>query len=96
MPVDVENIANQLSIEYVPVLGIHTITEIVTMVKYKLPSDLAIKVYNHKFTKQIHNTVMEGIVARSFPLVLFRKGNPLMFKLKVKDYEKLKESQEKK
>ncbi len=33
----------------------------------------------------------EGIVARSHPLVLFRNGTPLMFKLKTKDYKGLKE-----
>lgn len=94
-PIDVEKIGKQLGIDYVPVLGIYSTTEIISMIKYKLPNDLANKVYNYKFNKQIHNLVMEGIVARSSPLVLFRNSNPLMFKLKVKDYEKLKESQEK-
>ena len=84
-PVDVEKIAIQLGIDYIPILGIYTIAEIINMVKLNLSSDLAIK-----------DIVMEGVVARSFPLVLFRKGNPVMFKLKVKDYEKLKEFQEKK
>jgi len=82
---DVENIGIQLGIDYVPVLGIHTTAEIIAMIKYRLSSDIAIE-----------DIVMEGIVARSFPLVLFRKGNPVMFKLKIKDYEKLKEFKEKK
>ena len=32
---------------------------------------------------------MEGIMCRSHPLMLFRNGNPIQFKLKVKDYERL-------
>ena len=81
-PKDVENIANQLGIDYVPPLGFHTIPEIIKLVKSNPKSKLAIE-----------DIVMEGIVARSLPLVLFRKGNPVMFKLKVKDYKKLKEFQ---
>lgn len=38
---------------------------------------------NSLLAKQSH--VMEGIVARSEPLMLFRNGKPLMFKLKCKD-----------
>ncbi len=34
---------------------------------------------------------MEGVVARSAPLMLFRNGLPVMFKLKVSDYDKLEE-----
>jgi hypothetical protein len=33
--------------------------------------------------------IAEGIVARSDPLVLFRNGNPLMWKLKLNDYKEL-------
>jgi len=83
-PKDVENIAIQLGIDYVPPLGFRTVPEIIKLVKS-----------NHKSKLAIEDIVIEGIVARSLPLVLFRKGNPVMFKLKVKDYIKLKESQEK-
>ena len=38
---------------------------------------------------------MEGIVARSYPLMLFRNGNPVMFKLKAIDYKKLEEKERK-
>lgn len=31
---------------------------------------------------------MEGIVATSYPLMLFRRGNPIKFKLKCNDYKK--------
>ena len=81
-PLDVENIANQLNINYVPILGIYTIPEILKLIKSNPKSNMAIQ-----------DIIAEGIVARSFPLVLFRKGNPVMFKLKVIDYEKLKEFQ---
>jgi len=37
---------------------------------------------------------IEGIVAKSYPLVLFRRGNPVVFKLKVSDYEKLERGEE--
>jgi len=81
-PKDVENIAIQLGIDYVPPLGFRTIPEIIKLIKSNPKSNLVIE-----------DIVMEGIVARSFPLVLFRKGNPVMFKLKVKDYKNLKEFQ---
>lgn len=84
-PQHVKEIAKQLNIDYVSFIGIYTIPEIIAIIKTKPNSILAIK-----------EIIIEGIVARSYPLVLFRKGNPLMFKLKVKDYEKLKESQENK
>lgn len=83
-PIDVENIAIQLGIDYVPPLGYHTIPEIINLIKSNPKSNLANE-----------DIIIEGIVARSLPLVLFRNGNPLMFKLKVKDYTKLKEFQKK-
>ena len=30
----------------------------------------------------------EGIVARSYPTMLFRRGNPIKWKLKIKDYKR--------
>ena len=84
-PVDVEDISKQLDIDYVPILGIYTIPEILELIKSNPKSNIAIE-----------DIIVEGFVARSFPLVLFRKGNPVMFKLKIIDYRKLKESQEKK
>ena len=30
---------------------------------------------------------IEGVVVRSYPLMLFRDGSPIMWKLKVKDYK---------
>jgi len=36
------------------------------------------------------NREAEGIVARSHPLMLFRNSNPIMWKLKIKDYGGIK------
>lgn len=38
----------------------------------------------------IPGVVIEGIVAKSCPMVLFRDGTPVMFKIKVSDYDKLR------
>lgn len=79
---DLTDIANRLNCDPLPYLY----------------SDLT----EHKFTKKecLHfikeklykstipeNYSFEGIVARSAPMMLFRDGTPIMFKLKVKDYE---------
>jgi hypothetical protein len=75
---NVEDIAKKLDIDIVPSLGIRTIPEIVSLVKETFPSAIS---------KQTLSA--EGIVARSEPLMLFRDGSPIMWKLKSKDYIKL-------
>lgn len=75
---NVENIAKKLEIDIVPSLGIRTIQEVISLVKGTLSSAIS---------KQMLNS--EGIVARSEPLMLFRDGSPIMWKLKSKDYLKL-------
>ena len=75
---DVVETAKRMGLESVPELGITTKEQIVDYIKSKPRS---------VYAKQ--DKVMEGIVARSHPLVLYRNGTPLMFKLKVEDYEKL-------
>ncbi len=75
---DVQEIAEKLDIDCVPEIGLMCEEEIVRFVKSKPQSILAQQ-----------EKVMEGVVCRSEPLMLFRNGNPLMFKLKIKDYEKL-------
>ena len=72
---NVEDIARKLKINVVPSLGIRTIPEIVSLVKGTFPSAIS---------KQPLNA--EGVVARSHPLMLFRDGTPIMWKLKSKDY----------
>ena len=74
---NVRDIAMKLGIECVPSFGIMTTEEAISFVKSK-PKSLAAK-----------NTTIpiEGIVARSYPLMLFRKDKtPIMWKLKVRDY----------
>ena len=72
------DIAHKLCVDYVPYLGIASIEGAVQRLKEQQKS-------------MISNTIIaEGIVARSHPLMLFRDGTPIMWKLKVKDYEKTK------
>jgi len=61
---------------YVPLVGTMEINEAVEYVQSKPNSLIANE-----------PKIMEGIVARSTPLLLFRDGNPLMWKLKVRDYK---------
>ena len=75
----VNEIAASLDIDYAPFLGIDTIESMVSYVKGKPDS-----IYGN------YRLPMEGVVCRSYPLMLFRNENPIMFKLKVKDYEALK------
>lgn len=77
---DIEDIAEKLNIKSVPNLGIMTKEKIIHYVKSK-PYSLVSK----------EPLLIEGVVVRSSPLMLFRDGKPIMFKLKVLDYEKLKE-----
>ena len=80
---DVEDIANKLEIEIVPDLGIMTEDEIVYLVK----TGYQLKGFKSKISKD-KTLDAEGIVARSYPLVLFKNGDPLMFKLKQEDFKK--------
>ena len=76
----VKEIAGKLGIEAVPSLGVMTIPKIILLIGSQRQSSVA---------KQ--PLTAEGIVARSEPLVLFRKDStPVMFKLKVKDYLRMK------
>jgi ATP-dependent RNA circularization protein (DNA/RNA ligase family) len=80
----VNDIAHNFGIKSVPVIGIMNKEDIINFVKSKPKS----KVSEEELT-------IEGIVARSHPLMLFRHGFPIMFKLKVSDYEKLQMSERK-
>ena len=72
----IEDIASDIGIDCVPLIGTMGIDEAVKYVQSK-PNSLIAK--NPK--------LMEGIVAKSSPLMLFRNGDPLMWKLKVRDYK---------
>lgn len=72
---DVTELAKKMEIPVVPDLGIMSEDEIVEFVKSK------------PLSKCSQNPqMMEGIIARSEPLMLFRNGKPLMWKLKCKEF----------
>jgi ATP-dependent RNA circularization protein (DNA/RNA ligase family) len=75
---NVKDIAAKLGIDIVPDLGLMPMEEAINLVKNSAKSIIAQK-----------DLVAEGIVARSSPLMLFRKGDPIMWKLKVRDYGRL-------
>jgi len=75
---NVTDIAQKLGIDRVPDLGVMTEEEIIDLVKNKQPISKIAKDKTY---------VAEGIVARSYPLMLFRDGTPIMFKLKVVDFK---------
>ena len=68
---DIELLGQNLEIPVVPSLGIMSEEEIIDLVKSKPLS---------KCSEIDH--VMEGVVCRSAPLMLYRNGNPVKFKLK--------------
>lgn len=78
---DVKMIADKLAIPMVPDLGIMCEEKIMEYVKSKPPS------YAVLVPQILERCLdMEGIVARSEPLMLFRNGNPIMWKLKTRDF----------
>lgn len=71
---DVYDIAEKLEVPSCPDFGIMTEDEVIQFVKSK------------PLSKCSRNPQMiEGVICRSDPLMLFRKGTPLMFKLKCKE-----------
>lgn len=77
----VDEIAKKLELDTVPDLGIMTTQEAIDFAKSATKSKIAQQ-----------ELIAEGIVARSHPLMLFRNGEPIFWKLKVKDYTMLKAS----
>ena len=73
---NIADIAKKLDIKYVPEIGLMTIEEAINYVKSS-PNSLIAE----------SSRMMEGIVARSHPLMLFRVGTPIIWKLKVKDFK---------
>ena len=72
---DVTEIAHKLGIPHSPHLGIMTEEEIVEFVKSKPLSRCS-----------VIPQMMEGVIARADPLVLFRNGKPVKWKLKCKEF----------
>ena len=82
----VKEIAEKLGISRThETTSIFTKEDIIKMIKGKQTSLIA----------ENKDHIAEGIVARADPPILFRNGNPVMFKLKVEDYEKLEKAMEK-
>jgi len=75
----VADIAKRLGIKSVPSFGIMSTDEIIEFVKRQRKS---------LFAKE-KDMIMEGVVVRSAPMVLFRDGKPVMWKLKCNDFNKL-------
>lgn len=75
----VEDIASFFGVEHVP--EIKHITTMNAAIDYVKSRPLSLVSDSPK--------EMEGIVARSDPLLLFRNGDPLMWKLKLKDFDDL-------
>jgi ATP-dependent RNA circularization protein (DNA/RNA ligase family) len=80
----VQDIATKLGIKTVPYLGEYTLDNIVTLVKSEPISIVA------KEDSDNLNHIMEGVIARTNPLLLRRNGSRLMWKLKVSDYKHAK------
>lgn len=76
-------IATKLGIRIVPNFGIMKVEEAIEVVKAKPDSSMtSIKI------------PIEGIVAKSCPMVLFRDGTPIFWKLKCRDFDKLNRKKE--
>jgi ATP-dependent RNA circularization protein (DNA/RNA ligase family) len=74
---NVQDIAKEIGVESVPILGIGDKQEIFEFVRNE-----------HKST--ISDQIMEGVVATSYPMMYYRKERkPIRFKLKVKDIRKI-------
>ena len=75
---NIDKIASQLHIDTVPYLGNLSIHEIINLVKS-----------NPQSTITSNEKMMEGVVCRTPNMLFMRNGEPLMWKLKTKDYIKL-------
>jgi hypothetical protein len=73
---DVNDIARKLGIKSVPTYGLMDYYAVTEFVKSRPNSLIA------EEPKEI-----EGIVARSYPLMLFRSGQPITWKMKVRDFK---------
>ena len=79
---NVHDVAVKLNIPHVPSFGLMTTYDAISFVK-----DGMAKGYVKSHINGRSDVIPEGIVARSVPLMLFRDHTPVMWKLKVRDYE---------
>ena len=75
----VEEIAEKLGIKTAPVIDETDIKTAIAIVKSNYWSEVAME--------EGIKYLAEGIVARAYPMMLFRNGIPIKWKLKVKDYK---------
>lgn len=79
-PESIQDVANKLGIQTVPYLGEFTTEEAIALLKNEPLSKVANEEGGNKAYK------IEGIVARTKPLLLRRNGERVMWKLKCRDY----------
>jgi len=85
---DIEDIAFKLGIKTVPIVGIMNITDTIKLVKKSCEGSSDCRLYSRVALDETNQKILaEGIVARSYPLLLFRNSLPVKFKLKVSDYK---------
>ncbi|RLC38707.1 MAG: hypothetical protein DRH33_04105 [Candidatus Nealsonbacteria bacterium] len=80
---NIKDIASKLNIKTVPDLGIMTLGEAIELVASE---DKPLMSIVAKEENNILDFIAEGIVATACPMVLFRRGNPVKWKLKRKDF----------
>jgi ATP-dependent RNA circularization protein (DNA/RNA ligase family) len=76
---NVTEIANKLEVEHVFSFGVMTEEKIIELVQSEYKSAMSEK-----------PLVAEGVVCTAWPMVLNRRGEPVKFKLKARDYRRLK------
>jgi len=82
---NVKNIADKLNIETVPIIGIYTTEDIIDWFIHsnKYPWGSIVQFYDNPDADTI---LMEGIVARTKPLMFTRRGKRIIWKLKISDF----------
>ncbi len=86
---DVVDIAEQLGIETVPTAGLMKIEYAIGLIEWKNRGLSDCRLYSRVALDENKKEILvEGIVARAYPMMLFRNGIPIKWKLKVEDYGK--------
>jgi len=87
----VVEVAEKLGIKTVPTLPVFT-SKTATMNTTEAISIIKRRAFLSEVARRENNTeiLAEGIVARAYPMMLFRNGTPIKWKLKVKDYKEVK------
>lgn len=81
------SIARTLEISEVPLLSHRTLKSSNKTLWTSEEIEIYVKMEPISQVATVETHVMEGVVARSHPQMLFRTGLPIMFKLKCKDFE---------